>query len=73
MSTGSDDRHNPWTFEGAAYAQLVHSVRHSTATERIKALEEMLALAESSGALARTRAREAAYWQQLWSSTDSIR
>ncbi len=66
MNTGSDDKHNPWTFEGAAHAQLVYAVRNTTATERIKALEEMLALAEASGALARTRAREAAYWQRLW-------
>ncbi len=67
MNTGSDDRHNPWTFEGAAYAQLVDSVKNTSPTDRIRALEHMLALAEASGALARLREREAAYWERVWS------
>lgn len=67
MSTGSDDKHNPWTFAGAARARLVDSVKNTTPTERIRALEDMLDLAETSGALARLRERESAYWQRVWS------
>lgn len=66
-----DDRDNPWTFEGARYAQLRDSVLKSTSTDRIRWLEQALVIAESSGALALRRARERRYWEQLWNRNES--
>lgn len=66
-----NDRDNPWTFEGARYAQLRDSVLKTTPTDRIRWLEQALAIAESSGALARQRARERRYWEQLWNKKEN--
>jgi len=65
--TTPEDRKSPWTWEGAAYAQLRDSVLHTSASERVEALENLLALAEESGALDRRRQQEAEYWSRLWS------
>jgi len=62
-----DSDTSPWTFSGARHAQLVDSLRSSTATDRVAVLEQLLDLAESSGALAKTRAREEADWRSIWS------
>lgn len=63
-----DDRHNPWTREGAAYAQLRDSVLHTSPTERLRALEQLMDLAEAAGALKRRRQQEAEYWARLWAN-----
>lgn len=62
----TDDRQNPWTREGAAYAQLRDSVLQTSPTERLRTLEQLMDLAESSGALQRHRQQEAEHWAQLW-------
>ena len=67
--TTPEDRQNPWTWEGSAYAHLRDSVLHTSASERLKVLEAMLALAEECGALNRCRQREAEYWSRLWSGS----
>jgi len=66
--TTPEDRQNPWTWEGAAHAQLRDSVLHASPSERLKALEDLLTLAEKSGALSRRRQQEAHHWSHLWSS-----
>lgn len=62
------DADNPFTFEGARRAQLRDAVLNTTPEERVRWLEEALRLAEQSGALARTREKERAYWERLWQS-----
>ncbi len=64
--TKRDDRDNPWTWEGAAYAQLRDSVLRTSASERVETLENLLTLAEESGALNRRRQQEAEYWSRIW-------
>jgi len=65
--TTPEDRDNPWTWEGAAYARLRDSVLRTSATDRLQALEQLMALAEECGALKRCRQREADYWARVWS------
>ena len=65
--TTPEDRQNAWTWEGAAHAQLRDAVLHTSASERLKVLEDMLALAEEFGALNRCRQQEEEYWSRLWS------
>ena len=67
--TTPEDRQSPWIWEGAAHAHLRDSVLHTSASERLKALEDLLALAEKCGALNRRRQREAEYWSRLWSGS----
>lgn len=67
MTTAPDDRDNPWTREGADYARLRDSVLRTSPTERLHALEELMALAENCGALDRCRRKEAEYWARVWS------
>ena len=65
--TTPENRQNPWTWEGAVYAHLRDSVLHASPSERLRALEGLLALAEDCGALNRCRQQEAEYWSGLWS------
>ena len=67
--TTPDDRNNPWTWEGAAYAQLRDSVLRTSASDRLRALEELLDLAEASGALNRCRQQEEEDWVRFWSNS----
>lgn len=60
------DRDNPLTFSGARQSRLRDQVERMTATDRVHHLEELLSLAESSGALARKRERERRYWERVW-------
>ena len=59
------------SFEGAALARLRDVVARSTPEQRVRWLSEMLDIAEASGALARIRAAEDAYWRQFWSATQA--
>lgn len=68
--TTESDRGEAWTFEGAARAQLIDSVRRTSATDRVRILGELLDLAESSGALSRLRVREKDAWDRLWSDAE---
>jgi len=69
VTTGSDEG-EAWTFDGAARAHLIDSVRRTSATDRVRILEELLDLAESSGALSRLRVREKNAWDRLWSGAE---
>jgi len=64
--TTPEDWKNPWTWEGAAYARLRDAVLHTSASERVETLENLLTLAEESGALNRRRQQEAEYWSRFW-------
>ncbi|MCC5867238.1 MAG: hypothetical protein JJU27_01890 [Gammaproteobacteria bacterium] len=69
MSGEQDKDFSAASFEGAARAQLRDTLLRSTPEERVRWLSEMLDVAEASGALARIRAAEDAYWQRLWNAT----
>ncbi|MFU8832034.1 MAG: hypothetical protein ACNA7J_07750 [Wenzhouxiangella sp.] len=71
--TTPDDRHNPWTWEGAAYAQLQDSVLRTSPADRLRALDQLLDLAEASGALNRRRREEAEYWAGFWNPSADAR
>ncbi len=71
MSSERDTDFSAATFEGAALARLRDVVTRSTPEQRVRWLSEMLDIAEASGALARIRAAEDAYWRQFWNATQS--
>ena len=69
MSGEPDKDFSAATFEGAARARLRDTLARSTPEQRVRWLSEMMDVAEASGALARIRAVEDAYWRQLWNTT----
>lgn len=55
------------SFAGARHARLRDQVERTTPTQRVHHLEELLDLAQASGALARKREHERRYWERVWS------
>ena len=65
---------DPWeqaTFTGTAEAQLVRLARLTT-DQRLALLEQLLELAESSGALQRSRAEKQAAIDRFWTEKADV-